>query len=98
MSTRKRPPARKRPPNCWKPSEAADWAEIKYRLLLDLLDQGLLPGIRMSGPHDQQMPDGTTRRRRTSKWLIPREAFMQAWRTFTPPPRNVEEPRYEARA
>lgn len=72
-------------PNTWTPHEAADWAQIKYRQLLDLLDQGLLPAIRIGRAHLQKMPDGRKRRRRAGKWLIPREAFQQAWRTFSPP-------------
>jgi hypothetical protein len=81
--------------NTWTPREAADWAGITYRQLLDLLASGALPGIRIGQPHIQKMPGGALhRRRRAGKWLIPRESFQTAWRSFVPQNREKE---YEAR-
>jgi excisionase family DNA binding protein len=85
MSTR-------RLPNSWTPQQAADWAEIKKRTLLKMLADGLLPAIRVGGSHVQELKGGIQRQRSAWKWIIPREAFQQAWRNFKPEPSREKEP------
>lgn len=75
-------------PNTWTPKQAAEWAGIPYRLLLEFLAEGLLPAIPVGPPKTQAMPGGKKRNRRVAKWIIPREAFIRAWQNFT-----VREPR-----
>jgi len=72
-------------PNTWTPQQAAAWAGISYRLLLDFFDRGLLPAIPVGVAQNQRMPSGKKRRRRVGKWIVPREAFIHAWQTFTVP-------------
>jgi hypothetical protein len=72
-------------PNTWTPKEAADWAGVNYRLLLDFFHRGLLPAIAVGAAQNQRMPSGRKRRRRVGKWVVPREAFVRAWQTFTVP-------------
>ena len=73
-------------PNNWTTKQAAAWAGIGQRVLLDLLDRRLLPAIPVGGLRVQKRKgDKRPQRRRVAKWLIPREAFEHAWRTFTVP-------------
>jgi len=74
--------------NAWSTRQAAHWAGMNVRVLSDLFDQGLLPAIPVGGPQDQQMPSGRKRRRRVGRWIVPREAFIAAWKTFTMPRRG----------
>jgi hypothetical protein len=74
-------------PNCWTAAQAAKWAGVGYRLMLDLFAEGLLPAIAISpDANASKRPRGKRRKRRAARWLVPREAFMQAWRTL---PRTV---------
>jgi len=66
----------------WTAREAAEWAGVPYRLLLDWLAAGLFPVLPMGKPQKQQMPGGKRRIRRAPKYLVPREAFMRAWSEF----------------
>ncbi len=70
-------------PNTWSSQQAAEWAGINHRLLLDFLDRGLLPGIPVGKPQIQRMSGGTKRRRRVGKWLVPTKAFIAAWENFS---------------
>jgi hypothetical protein len=75
-------------PNRWTTKEAAAWAGIGHRVLLDLLNRRLLPAIPIGRPRTQKRPSDKKRQhRRVTKWVIPREAFINAWRTFTMPQR-----------
>jgi len=71
-------------PNTWTVQEAAVWAGLGYRRLLDLFHDGLLPCIILSANEKvQHLPRGQRRRRRAAKILVPREAFVSAWRNFS---------------
>jgi hypothetical protein len=72
-------------PNRWTTQEAAAWAEIPHRMLLDLLNEGVLPAIAVGPPRTEVLKGGTKRRRRVGKWVVPREAFIHAWQTFAGP-------------
>lgn len=72
-------------PNTWTSQQAAEWAGINHRLLLDFFDRGLLPAIRVGPPITQKMAYGKKRRRRASKFVVPRLAFIRAWENFTLP-------------
>jgi hypothetical protein len=72
-------------PNTWTPQQAAAWAGINYRVLLDFFHQGLLPALPVGRAHNQLMTGGKKRRRRVGKWIVPREAFIRAWQSFTAP-------------
>jgi hypothetical protein len=72
-------------PNRWSTKEAADWAEVPHRTLLDLLNEGVLPAIAIGRTRTEVLKDGTKRRRRVAKWIVPREAFIHAWQTFSGP-------------
>jgi hypothetical protein len=75
-------------PNQWNSKQASAWLGIPQRQLLDLLDQGVLPGIAVGAPHTQKLKGGIRRRRRAVRWIIPREALMRAWQTFTVQPKQ----------
>jgi hypothetical protein len=77
-------------PNRWSSKEAASWAGIPHRTLLDLFNARLLPAIPVGGPGTQILKNGTTRRRRVGKWIVPREAFIRAWQTFSVQPIETE--------
>jgi hypothetical protein len=74
--------------NSWSLAQAAVWADIKPRQLADLLAQGVLPGLPVGGPHVQKLAGGVRRKRRCWRWIIPRESFQNAWRTFAPQPQR----------
>ncbi len=52
-------------------------------MLLDFLDRRLLPAIPVGSARTEILKDGVKRRRRVGKWIVPREAFIRAWQTFT---------------
>ena len=64
--------------NNWTPQQAAEWSGIKYRTLLRLLKEGLVPSIPVGEPQQQMMSSGKRRRRACAMYLIPRVAF-QRW-------------------
>ncbi|MGA7239446.1 MAG: hypothetical protein WBY44_27440 [Bryobacteraceae bacterium] len=70
--------------NSWTTGEAALWCGVNERRLHGWLAQGLLPAIPVGKPHVQKLRDGTRRNKRVYKWIIPREAFVAAWRNFQP--------------
>jgi hypothetical protein len=70
--------------NSWSAKQAAEWAGIQHRLLLDLLAEGRLPAIRVGRPQYQRMADGTRRKRRAWRWIVPKTAFQRAWENFNP--------------
>jgi hypothetical protein len=75
---------RSREPNNWTTRQAAQWAGIGHRVLLDLLDQRLFPAIPVGRPYTQKRRgDKRAQHRRVWRWLIPREAFQNAWRNFS---------------
>jgi hypothetical protein len=75
-------------PNTWNSQQAAEWAGIHHRLLLDFFHRGLLPAIPVGPSQNQKMGRGKKRRhRRVGKWIVPREAFIRAWQNFTVPRR-----------
>jgi hypothetical protein len=75
----------RRQPNTWTSEEAAEWAEINHRLLLNFFHRRLLPAIPVGGAVTQKMAGGKRRHRRVAKWIVPREAFIRAWQTFSVP-------------
>jgi hypothetical protein len=64
--------------NNWTPQQAAEWSGIKYRTLLRLLKEGLVPAIPVGPEQRQKMGNGKRRRRACAMYLIPRVAF-QKW-------------------
>jgi hypothetical protein len=64
--------------NNWTPQQAAEWSGIRYRTLLRLLKEGMVPSIPVGAVQAQRMPTGKRRRRACSTYLIPRVAF-QRW-------------------
>jgi hypothetical protein len=64
--------------NNWTPQQAAEWSGIRYRTLLRLLKEGLVPAIAVGDVQNQDMGDGKRRRRSCAMYLIPRVAF-QRW-------------------
>jgi hypothetical protein len=70
-------PTESESPNTWTPQQAAEWAGISYRLLLNFFDRGLLPAIRVGEPVIQNMGRGKKKRkRRAGKWIVPAKAFQ----------------------
>ena len=73
-------------PNVWSPHQAAQWAGVPHRRLLDFFHDGLLPAIPIGVSQTQKMQGGRKRKRRVSKWIVPRLAFIKAWENFSGPP------------
>jgi hypothetical protein len=63
--------------NNWTPMEAAEWSGIRYRTLLRLLKEGMVPTIPIGAVQHQNMGKGKRRRRACTKYLIPRVSFMR---------------------
>ena len=72
-------------PNSWTTKEAAEWAGIPHRVLLDFFAEGLLPAVPLGRAHVQHMASGAKRRRRVGRWIVPVQAFIAAWETFSVP-------------
>ncbi len=70
--------------NSWTSEDAARWCGVNERILHGWLAQGLLPCIPVGRAHTQKLRDGVIRRKRVYKWIIPREAFIAAWKNFQP--------------
>jgi hypothetical protein len=63
--------------NIWSSNDAAEWSGIKHRTLLRLLREGLVPVIPVGRTQQQQMGNGTLRRRACRTYVIPRKAFIK---------------------
>jgi hypothetical protein len=83
-------------PNSWSTRRAAEWANVNERVLSDLFERRLLPAIRVGAAQDQRMANGKKRKRRVGKWIVPREAFIRAWQTFTVPDQGTSRKRRTA--
>ncbi len=71
--------------NNWTPQEASEWSGIKYRTLLKLLREGLVPTIPIGKSLTHKMPNGKRRRRACHTYLIPRVAFMRWYENLGAP-------------
>jgi hypothetical protein len=63
--------------NLWTPKQAAEWSGIKYRTLLRLLREGVVPCIPVGAAQAQKMRDRKRRLRACRTFLIPRVAFIR---------------------
>jgi hypothetical protein len=75
--------------NNWTPVQASEWSGIRYRTLLRLLKEGLVPSIQVGDAQNQEMPDGKRRRRAASTWVIPRVAFMKWFENIGAPAKTA---------
>ena len=65
--------------NKWSPQEASDWSGIKYRTLLALLREGLVPTIPVGPAQEQDMGNGKRRRRACNRYMIPARGLSSRW-------------------
>jgi hypothetical protein len=76
--------------NAWTPMEASQWSGIRYRTLLLMLKQGLVPAIPVGKKQSQKMPTGKRRKRACRKYVLPRVAFMRWYENLgAPDPRSI---------
>lgn len=75
--------------NNWTPQQAAEWSDIRYRTLLRMLKEGLVPSIRIGTEQQQDMGQGKRRRRACAKYLIPRTAFIRWFESIGAPDPDI---------